>query len=216
MLFVYREFRQWRVPSSALTRRRRTSISCWSRATTCCTSWRREVCIRHSRHRNVKNEKFVLTASQFKVVSRCAWPCSLWLCAVVLCWIGVKGTHATSNNTYEVEKTLGIEAARFDFERLKFALHEFSSCWIQQYMSSFRRWNETLCGCRKTIMTEIVYTMESHGMSIDIRHIMLLADLMTCKVAPLTFCYCVHMSSTSTCVMISDLSEMLQTMQRLQ
>ena len=36
-------------------------------------------------------------------------------------------------------------------------------------------------------MTEIVYTMESHGMSIDIRHIMLLADLMTCKVAPLTF-----------------------------
>ena len=31
-------------------------------------------------------------------------------------------------------------------------------------------------------MTEIVYTMESHGMSIDIRHIMLLADLMTCKV----------------------------------
>ena len=45
-------------------------------------------------------------------------------------------------------------------------------------------------------MTEIVYTMESHGMSIDIRHIMLLADLMTCKVAPLTFFYCAHISST--------------------
>lgn len=59
---------------------------------------------------------------------------------------GVKGSHVTSNNTIEVEKTLGIEAAR------------------------------------KTIMNEINYTMSSHGMSIDIRHVMLLADLMTYKV----------------------------------
>lgn len=58
---------------------------------------------------------------------------------------GVKGTHATSNNTYEVFRTLGIEAAR------------------------------------KTIMEEINYTMTNHGMSIDIRHTMLLADLMTFK-----------------------------------
>lgn len=34
---------------------------------------------------------------------------------------------------------------------------------------------------RRTIMKEIQYTMDSHGMSIDIRHIMLLADLMTCR-----------------------------------
>merc|ERR1712059_163274 len=34
---------------------------------------------------------------------------------------------------------------------------------------------------RKTIINEIKYTMESHGMSIDGRHIMLLADLMTCR-----------------------------------
>jgi len=34
---------------------------------------------------------------------------------------------------------------------------------------------------RTTIMREIQYTMESHGMSIDRRHIMLLADLMTCR-----------------------------------
>merc|ERR1712112_164866 len=34
---------------------------------------------------------------------------------------------------------------------------------------------------RKTIMNEIKYTMESHGMIIDKRHIMLLADLMTCR-----------------------------------
>ena len=30
-------------------------------------------------------------------------------------------------------------------------------------------------------MKEIDYTMSSHGMSIDKRHIMLLADLMTCR-----------------------------------
>ena len=34
---------------------------------------------------------------------------------------------------------------------------------------------------RQTIMTEINYTMESHGMSIARRHITLLADLMTCR-----------------------------------
>ncbi|CAK9300704.1 unnamed protein product [Gordionus sp. m RMFG-2023] len=32
---------------------------------------------------------------------------------------------------------------------------------------------------RTTIINEIVYTMSNHGMSIDIRHVMLLADLMT-------------------------------------
>lgn len=57
--------------------------------------------------------------------------------------LGVKGTGCTSNNIIEVEKTLGIEAAR------------------------------------QTIITEITYTMQSHGMSIDARHVMLLADLMT-------------------------------------
>jgi len=34
---------------------------------------------------------------------------------------------------------------------------------------------------RMTIITEIQYTMQSHGMSIDSRHVMLLADLMTFK-----------------------------------
>lgn len=59
---------------------------------------------------------------------------------------GVDGTRTTSNNTFEVFETIGIEAAR------------------------------------TTIINEIVYTMSSHGMSIDIRHVMLLADLMTYKV----------------------------------
>ena len=35
---------------------------------------------------------------------------------------------------------------------------------------------------RQTIMNEIVYTMVNHGMSIDSRHVMLLADLMSFKV----------------------------------
>jgi DNA-directed RNA polymerase III subunit RPC1 len=34
---------------------------------------------------------------------------------------------------------------------------------------------------RSTIMNEIVYTMESHGMSIDCRHVMLLGDVMSFK-----------------------------------
>lgn len=58
---------------------------------------------------------------------------------------GVKGYLTTSNHTSEVEKTLGIEAAR------------------------------------RTIMNEVIYTMVNHGMSIDVRHVMLLADLMTFK-----------------------------------
>ncbi|KAJ9598139.1 hypothetical protein L9F63_026755 [Diploptera punctata] len=58
---------------------------------------------------------------------------------------GVKGTSSTSNNTYEVFMTLGIEAAR------------------------------------ATIMTEIKLVMENHGMSIDRRHPMLVADLMTSR-----------------------------------
>ena len=44
--------------------------------------------------------------------------------------------------------------------------------------------------CRTTIINEIVYTMVNHGMSIDIRHIMLLAELMTFKVGTSdTSCY---------------------------
>ena len=35
---------------------------------------------------------------------------------------------------------------------------------------------------RQTIINEIVYTMVNHGMNIDSRHVMLLADLMTFKV----------------------------------
>lgn len=58
---------------------------------------------------------------------------------------GVLGKKTTSNNTLEVAKTLGIEAAR------------------------------------ATIMTEIKLVMENHGMSIDRRHSMLVADLMTSR-----------------------------------
>uniref|UniRef100_V5GVE1 DNA-directed RNA polymerase subunit n=1 Tax=Ixodes ricinus TaxID=34613 RepID=V5GVE1_IXORI len=61
----------------------------------------------------------------------------------VMATYGVLGTRTSSNNTSEVEKCLGIEAAR------------------------------------ATIIREIGVTMESHGISVDRRHLMLLADLMT-------------------------------------
>lgn len=35
---------------------------------------------------------------------------------------------------------------------------------------------------RRTIIDEIQYTMQSHGMSIDPRHVMLLGDVMSYKV----------------------------------
>lgn len=65
--------------------------------------------------------------------------------------LGVMGTRGVlarkvdTNNIVEVNRVLGIEAAR------------------------------------KKIMHEIIYTMSEHGMSIDIRHCMMLADLMTYK-----------------------------------
>ena len=58
---------------------------------------------------------------------------------------GVDGIHTTSNHIAEIEKVLGIEAAR------------------------------------QTIANEIQYTMGKHGMTIDSRHVMLLADTMTYK-----------------------------------
>ncbi|KAJ7520459.1 hypothetical protein O6H91_19G006700 [Diphasiastrum complanatum] len=65
--------------------------------------------------------------------------------AAVMGTEGVEGRQTKSNHIIEVEKTLGIEAAR------------------------------------KCIIDEIQYTMASHGMSIDLRHMMLLADVMTYK-----------------------------------
>eukprot|EP00798_Chlamydomonas_sp_ICE-L_P002152 gene2152-18202_t len=58
---------------------------------------------------------------------------------------GVDGRLTVTNHVWEIEKYLGIEAAR------------------------------------ATIMSEIVNVMGSHGMSIDARHTMLLADCMTYK-----------------------------------
>lgn len=40
---------------------------------------------------------------------------------------------------------------------------------------------------RSTIINEIQYTMVNHGMSIDRRHVMLLADLMSYKVQALVY-----------------------------
>ena len=56
---------------------------------------------------------------------------------------GIKGTEAKSTHVMEVEKCLGIEAAR------------------------------------STIVHEIQDVMKNHGMDIDVRHVALLADVMT-------------------------------------
>jgi DNA-directed RNA polymerase III subunit RPC1 len=64
-------------------------------------------------------------------------------------WTGIIGEFTTSNHVIEVEKVLGIEAAR------------------------------------QTVINEIQYTMASHGMSIDPRHVMLLGDVMTYKASGL-------------------------------
>lgn len=60
---------------------------------------------------------------------------------------GVQPYETTTNHVAEVERFLGIEAAR------------------------------------RAIMHEVRYTMGSHGMAIDERHTMLLADCMTYKVS---------------------------------
>lgn len=60
--------------------------------------------------------------------------------------LGVVGYETTTNHVHEMERVLGIEAAR------------------------------------RSIMEEIKTTMGAHGMSIDERHTMLLADCMTYKV----------------------------------
>jgi DNA-directed RNA polymerase III subunit RPC1 len=58
---------------------------------------------------------------------------------------GVVTSESISNNTTEVEKVLGIEAAR------------------------------------KTIITELSETMKGHSINVDMRHIMLMADVMSYK-----------------------------------
>ena len=72
---------------------------------------------------------------------------------------GIVGTQTSSNHIIEVEKVLGIEAAR------------------------------------NSIIEQIQYTMGKHGMTIDRRHVMLLADIMTFKVRNryfhLYFCMCI-------------------------
>lgn len=45
-----------------------------------------------------------------------------------------------------------------------------------------------VCLLSETIVKEIQYTMAKHGMSIDARHVMLLADLMSYRVRILGLC----------------------------
>ena len=80
--------------------------------------------------------------------------------------LGVVGTQTTTNHIMEVERVLGIEAAR------------------------------------AKIMEEIQTTMGSHGMTIDARHTMLLADCMTYKVrgTPTSPCFTMTIVQAPFCV----------------
>ena len=82
--------------------------------------------------------------------------------------LGVKGIATVSNHIIEVESYLGIEAVRYD-------------CCYGNYSNKIHY--------RKTIIKEIVYTMSNHGISIDQRHVALLADRMTSTVTMVVCCH---------------------------
>lgn len=105
---------------------------------------------------------------------------------------GVNGSRTTSNNTYEVCLT---------WRRSPGGVGGFSTSTPStdpQNISSERLSMHPPCdliclkvektlgieAARSTIINEIQYTMVNHGMSIDRRHVMLLADLMSYKVRP--------------------------------
>ena len=52
---------------------------------------------------------------------------------------------------------------------------------------------------RKTIINEINYTMKSHGMSIDPRHVMLLGDVMSYKVCHMRLVGDIHVTLMPNC-----------------
>lgn len=64
----------------------------------------------------------------------------------VMCVPGVVPERTRSNNILEVERCLGVEAAR------------------------------------RVVIDELLAVMEGHGVEVNIRHVMLLADLMTNRV----------------------------------
>ncbi len=66
-----------------------------------------------------------------------------------MCIPGVVPEACRSNNILEVERCLGVEAAR------------------------------------RVVMDELLTVMEGHGVEVNIRHVMLLADLMTNRVSVL-------------------------------
>ena len=68
---------------------------------------------------------------------------------------GVDGCRTTSNHTLEMWKTLGLK--RQGIYKIFFEMGKI----------------------RNNIIDEIIYTMVSYGMTIDRRHVMVMADLMT-------------------------------------
>jgi DNA-directed RNA polymerase III subunit RPC1 len=80
---------------------------------------------------------------------------------------GVLGTSVLCNHVMEVERTLGIEAARYG-KVLGIAIN--------------RRHNLVVVVGSMVIMEQVQYVMSNYGININPRHTMLMADLMTFKV----------------------------------
>ena len=69
-------------------------------------------------------------------------------------------------------------------QKLAYKYTSLLQCNIHTYTCNYKLFHcyVYLFLYRQTIINEIVYTMVNHGMNIDSRHVMLLADLMTFKV----------------------------------
>ena len=78
--------------------------------------------------------------------------------------------------------------------RYEFLYFEIGLCFKHALTACVNNWRcHVFPVARSTIMNEINVTMKSHGMSIDARHVMLLADLMTYKVTSIHIhCLFIH------------------------
>lgn len=89
---------------------------------------------------------------------------------------GIKGTHTTSNHVAEMEK---YPITLFE-NRFPIFFYYFFFFFLCSAVFTLPRYLG-IEAARSTIISEIAYTMTSYGMSIDSRHVMLLADVMTYK-----------------------------------
>lgn len=103
---------------------------------------------------------------------------------------GKKGDRELLVEGYGLQKVMTTEGIRVIISFTRTSLHRFTGIVGEQTSSNHVIETSQVLGieaARLTIINEIQYTMGSHGMSIDPRHVMLLGDVMTYKVRPLDF-----------------------------